>query len=92
MTVGNDGSEYSVSKNTILSRTGDTSAIESSDVPKLDSISFGNKSVPWSNIGVSVDNDRSIEYERMSSEVGIAEALVAVSESKILAELENDEA
>ena len=54
--------------------------------------SSSNKSVTWSDFVVSVDRDRSIEYERMSSEVGIAEALVAVSKSKILAELENDEA
>ena len=36
-----------------------------------------------------MDNDGSIEYERMTSEAGTAEGLVGVSESKIPVELES---
>ena len=89
MTVGNDGSECSVSENTVLSQTENTSVTDSSDVPTLDSESSSSKSVTWSDFVVSVDNDVSIEYERMSSEGGTAEGSVGVSESKILVELEN---
>ena len=91
-TVGNDSSEYSVGNNTILSETGDVSVTESSDVSTLDSGSPGDKSVTWSNFVVTMDNDESIEYERMSSEAGTAESLVGVSESKIPVELENGKA
>ena len=38
----------------------------------------------------SIDNDRLIEYERMSLEDGTTEDSVGVSKSKILVELEND--
>ena len=92
MTVGNDGSECSVSKNTILSDRGDASGTESSNVPMLDSGSSGDKSVTWSDSVVSMANDRSIDYERMSSQGGTAEGLVGVSESKIPLELENGKA
>ena len=74
------------------SATGDASATESSNVPTLDSRSSGDKSVTWSNFVASVENDGSIEYERMSSEGGTAEGSVGVSESKILMELENGKA
>ena len=90
--VGTDGSECSVGENTILSETGDASATESSDVPTLDSGSSRDKSVTWSNFVVSVDNNGSIEYERMSSEGGTTEGSVGVSESKIPVELENGKA
>ena len=88
-TLGNDGSQCCVSKNIILSETGDASIMQSSDVPMLDSGSAGNKIVTWLDIVVSVYNDRSIEYDRKSSEGGTAEGLVAVSESKIPVELAN---
>ena len=88
-TVGNNSSECSVGNNTILSETGDVSAIKFSDVPMLDSGSSGDKSVIWSDFVVSLDNDGSIEYERMSSEPGTAEGSVGVSKSKIPVELEN---
>ena len=91
-TVGNDGSGCSVSKNTIPSETREASATESSSVPALNTGSSGDKSVTWSDFVVSVDKDRSIDYERMSSESGTAEGLVVVSESKILVELENGKA
>ena len=89
MTVGNDGCECSVGENTILRKTGDASATQSSNVPALDSGSSGDKSMTWSEFVDSVDNDRSIEYKRMSSEAGTAEGSVGVSESKIPVELEN---
>ena len=92
MTVGNDGSECSVSENTVLSQTENTSVTDSSDVPTLDSESSSSKSVTWSDFVVSVDNDVSIEYERMSSEGGIVEGSVGVSESVIPVELENGKA
>ena len=44
-TTGNNVSKCSVGKNTILSKTGDTSATESSDVPILNSGSSGHRSV-----------------------------------------------
>ena len=44
----------------------------------------------WSDFLVSVDNERSVEYVRMSSEGGIAEGLVGVWKSKIPMELENE--
>ena len=91
LTVGNDGSMCSVSENTALSETGDVSASASSNVPILDSGAFCNKSATGSDFVVSVGNDRSIEYERISLEVGTAEGVVGVSESKILVELENGE-
>ena len=88
-TAGNDGSQYSVEENTILSEKGCASAPESSDVPTLDSGSSSNKSVTWSDFVVRIDYDGSIEYERMSSETGTAEGSSGVSESKILVELEH---
>ena len=91
-TVGNDSSECSVGKNTILRETGDASATESSDVPTLDSGSSGDKSVTWSDFVFSMDNDGSIAHERISSEAGTGEGLVGVSESKISVELENRKA
>ena len=92
MTVGNDGSTCSVGENTELSETGDASANQSSAVPMLDSQCSGNKSMTCSNFVVRVDNDGSIEYERVSSEGGTAVGLVDVSESKISVELENGKA
>ena len=89
LTTGNDSSECSIGENTIVSETGDMPATESSDVPTLDSESFDYKSVTWSDFVVSVDNNESIEYKRMSSEAGTAEGSVGVSESKIPVELEN---
>ena len=62
---------------------------ESSDVSMLDSGTSINNSVTWSDSVVSMDNDGSIEYERMSSEGGTTEGLVGVSKSKIPVELEN---
>ena len=91
-TVDYDGYKYSVGKNTVLSETGDASATESSNVPTLDSGSSIDKSVTWSDFVVSVDNDGSIAYERMSSEGGTAEGSVGVSKSKILVELEHGKA
>ena len=91
-TVGNDGSDCYVGQNSILRETGDMHATESSNVPTLDSGSCSNKSITWSDFMVSVDNDGSIECERMFSEGGTAEASVGVSESKILVELENRKA
>ena len=88
-TVGNNGSKCSVGKNTILSETGHMSATESSNVPMLDSESSTDKSMTWSDFVVSINNHRSIEYERMSSEDGTAEDSVRVSESMIPVELEN---
>ena len=88
-TVGNDGFKCSVAKNTIVSETGDESAIECSDVHMLDSGSSGNKSVTWSDIVVCVHKDGSIEYERMSLEGGTAEGSIGVSKSKIPVGLEN---
>ena len=88
-TVDNDVSECSVSRNTVLSKTGDMSATESSDMPTLDSGSFGDKSVTLSDLVLSMDNDGSIEYERMSLEGITAVGLVGVSESKIPVELEH---
>ena len=55
----------------------------------MDSGSSSDKRMTWSDFVVSVNNDRSIEYEKMSSEVGTAEGLVGVFESKILVKLEN---
>ena len=89
LTVGNDGSECSVSENTVRSVTGEVFVTESSDVPTLDSGSSGDKSVTWSDFVVSKDNDGSIEYKRMSAEGGTAEGSVGVCESKIPVELEN---
>ena len=88
-TVGNDGSQYSGGENTILCETGDAYVTESSYGSILDSGSYDNKSVTWSDFVVSVDNDGSIEYERMSLQCGTAEGLVGVSKSKIPVELEN---
>ena len=44
----------------------------------------------WFDLVVSMDSDGSIEYERMSSELGTAEGSVGVLESKILVEFENE--
>ena len=68
------------------------SATESSNISTLDSGSSGDKSVTWSDFVVSIHNDVSIEYERMSSESSTAEGSVGVSESKTLVELENRKA
>ena len=46
----------------------------------------------WSDFVISVHNDGSIEYERMSSEVGTAKGSVGVSKSKMQVELENRKA
>ena len=77
-TIGNDGSEYSVGKITILCKIGDAAVTESHRVLMLDSASYGDKHVTWSDFVVSVYSDRSIEYERISSEVGTAKGLVGV--------------
>ena len=90
--VGNDCSECSVGVNTILSETIDMSGTVCSDVPLRDSGSSGSKSITWSDFVVSVDNDGSIEYERMSAEGDTAPGSVGVSKSKILVELENGKA
>ena len=91
-TVGNNGCEFSVSENIILSETGDESATEFSAVSMLHSGSSSDTSVTWSDCVASMDNDGSIECERMSSEVDTTEGSVCVSESKILVELENSKA
>ena len=91
-TLSNDDSACSVGVNSILSETGDTSATESSNFPELDSKSPHNKSMTWSDFVVSVDNDASIEHQRMSSEGGTTEASVGFSESNIPVELENGKA
>ena len=87
-TVGSNGSQCSVGVNTILSKLGDASVTESSDVPTQDSRSSGDKSMTWSEFVDSVDNDRSIEYKRMSSDNGTVEGLLSVSKSKIDVPLE----
>ena len=92
LTVSNDGSWCSVGKMTALSETGDAYTTESSDVPTLDSVSPGNISVTSSDFVVSVYKDRSIDYERISSELGTTEGSVSVLESKIPVELENGKA
>ena len=79
MTVGIDAYECSVSESTVLSETGDASVTESSTVSMLNSGSFADKSVTWPDFVVSVDNDGSIEYERMSSIGGTTEGSVGVS-------------
>ena len=86
-TVGNDGSACSVSENTILSERGDASATVSSNVPTLDSGSCSDQNITWSYVLVSVYNDSSIEYMRMSLKGGTDEGLVAVSDCKISVEL-----
>ena len=60
-----------------------------SDVSTLDSLSSRNKSVTGSTFAVSMDREGFIEYERMSVEDDSTEGSVAVSQSKILMELEN---
>ena len=62
---------------------------EFSDVLTLDSESCSDKSVTWSNFVVSVDNNRSIEYQRISSEDSTAEGSAGICKSKIPMELEN---
>ena len=91
-TVGNDCYKCSVGENTILSETRDESATEAHDVPTVDSGSSSYKSVTWSDFMVRLDNDGSIESERMSSEGGTTEGSVDVSKFKILVELENGKA
>ena len=91
-TIGNNGSECSVGKNTILTRIGDTSITESSYVPTLESETSTDKSLPWSNFVVSMDNDDMITHERISSEGGTVKGSVSVSESKIPVKLENRKA
>ena len=88
-TIGNDGFECSVGKNSILTETGDTSTTKSSDIPGLDSGSSSNKIVTWSEFVVSIDSACIIKYDGMSSEGGTAEGLVSVSKSKMPVELEN---
>lgn len=66
--VCNDASECSVNKNTMHNETGVVPATKSSHVSKLDLRSFGDKSVIWSDIVVSMDSDGSLEDERMYSE------------------------
>ena len=68
LTVKNDRFECSVGENPILSETGDASITVSSDVLTLDSGSSDNKSETWSDFVICVDNNGSIEDERMSSE------------------------
>ena len=92
LTVGNDGSECSVSENTILIETRDASATESVNIPTLNSVSFRDKSTTWFDLVVSIDNNESVKYERMSSEGSTADGSVGVSKSKILLELENEKA
>ena len=82
----------SVDENIILSRTGDVSMTEFSNVPTLDSESPSDKSMTWPDVVVCMDRDGLIEYERMSSECNMAQGLVAVSESNIPMELENGKA
>ena len=88
-TVSLDGSECAIGENTLLSTTADTSVTESSDVPMLDSGSSDNKNVSYSDFVVHVDNDGSVEYERMSSEGATATGSVGVSQSTILLEFDN---
>ena len=76
-------------KNTIPRDRGDPSATKTSNVLMLNSGSSNDESMTWSDFVVSINNHRSIEYERMSSEDGTAEDSVRVSESMILVELEN---
>ena len=89
-TVANAGPKCSVGEHTILSKTGDGSATKSFYVPTLDSATSDDKSVTWSDFVVSVDSERSIEYERMYVKSGTAKSLVGVSESKIPVELANE--
>ena len=88
-TVGNDASECSAGENTILSETGDESVTETCNIPTLDFGSSDDKSMTWFDLVVSMDSDGSIEYERMSSELGTAEGSVGVFNSEILMDLEN---
>ena len=55
----------------------------------VDSGSSVDKSVTWSHFVVSVDNDGSIVYERMSLESGPAEGSVGISKSKAPVQFEN---
>ena len=80
-TVGNDVYECSISKNPILSKRYNESAIDSFDVCILDSVSFCNKSVTWSDVVVSMDNNGCIEYGRISSDSGTAKGSVGICES-----------
>ena len=85
----NDGSQCSVGENTTLSETEDASVTESSNVLTLDAVSSDNTSMTWSKFVVSVEQDGSIEYDRISSEGGTAKDSVGVSEFEISVELEN---
>ena len=91
-TVANDGYECCVGENTILSETGDVSVTESSNFSTLEYGPSSDKSLTCSDLVVSVDNDGSIEYARISSKAGTFEGSVDVSESKITVELENGKA
>ena len=58
---------------------GDVSAIVSSDVRILNSGSSSYAIINWSNFVVYTDNNRLIEFERITSEVGTTEGSVGVS-------------
>ena len=78
-TVGNNGSECSIGQNTILCEPGDAFVLQSSNISTLDSGSSGDKSLTWFDFVVCVDNDGSVEHERMPSGAGTAEGSVGVS-------------
>ena len=56
-TMGNDGSVCTVCENNILSEIEYALAPESSMVTRLDSVSFSNPSVTWSDFVVRMDNN-----------------------------------
>ena len=88
-TVANNSSAGSVCENTVFSKTGDISAIESLIVPKVDLGSSCNKSVTWLDFVVSVDNNGSIKYQWMSLKGGTTQGVVGVTKSENLVELQN---
>ena len=88
-TVGNDGHQCSVGKNTIVSETGDESTTDSYNDFTLYSVSFSNQSVTQADFVVSIDSVELIADDKMSTKVATAKGLVAASESKIPVELEN---
>ena len=89
LTITNNSSKCSVNKNTILSAIEDASITESFNVRILDYRSSSNKSITWFLYDISINNNASIKYERMSLEGGTAEGLVDLSYLKISVELEN---
>ena len=73
LSVSNDGGTCSVRRNISHNERENESASEFSHLSAVDSESFVNSNMIWSDFIVSVDNDGSIEYERMSFEGGTAE-------------------